>query len=107
MENMDKEHTVPKWGLIVRPKLPQMPPNISAQFVCPSPNVLNIVEKRLHWASVVRGKEDLVMSVSKSAGRNSNSGMQTKMITVRIQNTVELLNPISFRFPNHIPYFLK
>jgi hypothetical protein len=48
MENMDKGLTVPKWVLIVWPKIPQMPQNLSAQFVCPSPN-----EKRLHWASVV------------------------------------------------------
>ena len=34
MENMD---TVPKWVLIVRPKIPQMTQNLSAQFVCPTP----------------------------------------------------------------------
>ena len=35
MENMDKELTVPKWVLIVQPKIPQMPqkfqPKMSAQ----------------------------------------------------------------------------
>ena len=35
MENMDKEHTVPKWVLINRPKYPKCPkidlPNLSAQ----------------------------------------------------------------------------
>ena len=54
MKNMDKGLTVPKWALIVRPKIPQMPQNLSAQFVCPSPKVLDFNEKRLHWASVVR-----------------------------------------------------
>ena len=54
MENMDKGLTVPKWVLIVWPKIPQMPQNLSAQFVCPSPKVLDFNEKRLHWASVVR-----------------------------------------------------
>ena len=49
--------TVPKWVLIVRPKIPQMPQNLSAQFVCPSPKVLDFNEKRLHWASVVRVKD--------------------------------------------------
>jgi hypothetical protein len=34
---------------------PNMPQNLSAQFVCPSPKVLDFNEKRLHWASVVRG----------------------------------------------------
>ena len=28
MENMNKELTVPKWVLIVQPKIPQMPQNI-------------------------------------------------------------------------------
>ena len=51
MENMDKGLTVPKWVLIVWPKMPQ---NVSAQFVCPSPKVLDFNEKRLHWASIDR-----------------------------------------------------
>jgi hypothetical protein len=55
MENMDKGLTVPKWVLIFWLKIPQMPHNLFAQFVCPSPKVLNFNEKRLHWASVVRG----------------------------------------------------
>ena len=54
MENMDKGLTVPKWVLIVQPKIPQMPQNLSAQFVCSSPKVLDFNEKRLYWASVVR-----------------------------------------------------
>ena len=41
---------VPKWGLINWPNMPQ---NLSAQFVCPSQKVLDFNEKRLHWASVV------------------------------------------------------
>ena len=49
---MDKGLTVPKWMLIVSPKIPQ---NLSAQFVRPSPEVWDFNEKRLHWASVVRG----------------------------------------------------
>ena len=55
MENMDKGLTVPKWMLINRPEIPQMPQNLSAQIVCPSPKVWDFYEKRLHWASVVRG----------------------------------------------------
>jgi hypothetical protein len=46
MENMDKGLTVPKRVLIVWPKIPQMPQNLSAQFVCPSPNVQDFNEKR-------------------------------------------------------------
>ena len=54
MENMDKGLTVPKWVLIVWREIPQMPQNLCAQLVCPSPQVLDFNEKRLHWASVVR-----------------------------------------------------
>ena len=56
MENMDKGLTVPKWLLIVRPKIPQMPQNLSAQFFCPRPKVLDFDEKMLHRASIVRDK---------------------------------------------------
>ena len=30
-----------------------MSQNLSAQFVCPSPKVLDFNEKRFHWASIV------------------------------------------------------
>ena len=53
MENMDKELTVPKWVLINGPKIPQMPQNLSAQIVGPSPKVWDFDENRLHCASVV------------------------------------------------------
>ena len=33
MENMDKGLTVPNWVLIVWAKIPQIPQNLSAQFV--------------------------------------------------------------------------
>ena len=57
MENMDKGLTVPKWVLINWPKIPQMPQNLSAQIVCPSPKVWDFDKKRLHWVSVVRGSD--------------------------------------------------
>ena len=46
MENMDWVLTVPKWALINRPKIPQMPQNLSAQIVCPSPEVWDFDEKK-------------------------------------------------------------
>jgi hypothetical protein len=46
MENMDKGLTVLKWMLIVWPKIPQMPQNLSAQFVCPNPKVWDFNEKK-------------------------------------------------------------
>jgi hypothetical protein len=57
MENMDKGFTVPKWVLINRPKIPQMPKNLSSQIVCPSPKVWDFDEQRLYWASLARGFE--------------------------------------------------
>ena len=54
MENMDKGLTIQKWVLIVWPKIPQMPQNLSAQFVCLIQKVLDFNEKRLHWVSLVR-----------------------------------------------------
>ena len=45
--------TVPKWVLMNRLNIPQMPQNLPAQIVCPSPKVWDFDEKRLHWASVV------------------------------------------------------
>ena len=52
---MDKGPTVPKWVLINWPKIPQMPQNLSAQIVCPSPKVWDLGETRLHRASVFSG----------------------------------------------------
>ena len=49
MENMNE-------GLPI-PKIPQMPQNLFAQFVYPSPKVLDFDEKRLHLAFVVRAKD--------------------------------------------------
>ena len=60
MENMDKGLTVPKWVLINWLKIPQMPQNLCAQIVCPSPKVLDFDEKRLHWVSVIRGCNELL-----------------------------------------------
>ena len=52
IKNIDSKWlTVPKWVLIVWPKMPQ---NSSAQFVCPSPKVLDFNAKRLHWTPLVR-----------------------------------------------------
>ena len=45
MENMDKELTVSKWVLKNRPKIPQIPQNVSAQIVCPSTKVLDFAKK--------------------------------------------------------------
>ena len=57
MENIHKGLTVPKWAewvLINQPTIPQIPPNLCAQIVCPSPKVWDFDEKRLHGASVIR-----------------------------------------------------
>ena len=45
MENINKGPTVPKWVLINWPKIPQMPPNSSAQFVGLSPKFWDFRKK--------------------------------------------------------------
>ena len=57
MQNMEKGLTVPKWTLINWLEVPQMPQNLSAQMVCPSPKARDFDEKRLYWVSVVRGQK--------------------------------------------------
>ena len=47
MKNLDKELTVPKWVLIIQPKIPQMPQLVPFQNVCPSPKVRNFWKKQL------------------------------------------------------------
>jgi hypothetical protein len=44
MENMDKGLAVPKWVLINQPKIPVMPQNLCAQFVCQSSKVWDFDE---------------------------------------------------------------
>ena len=72
---MDKGLTVPKWVLIVWPKMPKMPQNVSAQFVCQSPKVLNFNEKRLHWASVVHGVREGTVLMQQA---ETTDGLQDK-----------------------------
>ena len=43
---MDKGLTVPTWVLIVQPKIPQMPHNLTAKFVCLNPKVWDINKKK-------------------------------------------------------------
>ena len=57
---MDKKLTVPKWVLIVRPKIPQMPQKISAHNVSPSPKVRDLKKGSL-CVSVVCGSDDTMM----------------------------------------------
>ena len=54
-KNIDKELTVQNWVLINRPKIPQMPQNLSSQILCPSLKVWGFDKTRLHWGTVVRG----------------------------------------------------
>ena len=53
MENIDKGLTIPKWVLKNWPKIPQMPQKSFFQALKLRD------EKRLHWASVVRGLEHI------------------------------------------------
>ena len=57
MEKMDKglsTHCTKMGTDSLAENTPLMPQNLFAQFVCPSPKVLDFNEKRLHWAFIVR-----------------------------------------------------
>ena len=45
MENMDKELTVPKWVLINRPKIPQMPQNLYPKLSAQAPKFGIVMKK--------------------------------------------------------------
>ena len=64
---------------------PQMPQNLSAQFDCPSPKVLDFNEKRLYWASVVRA------SITKT------KPIKTRFCHIHLENLpeIDLLSRIS------------
>ena len=47
--------------LINRPKVPQMPQNLSTQIVCSNPKVFNFYEKSLHCPSVFRVCKGLLL----------------------------------------------
>ena len=57
-QNDGQETHSAKMGAVVRPKIPQMPPKFSAQFVCPSPKVWDFRKKSSLWVSVVRALDD-------------------------------------------------
>ena len=56
---MDKGLTLPKWVLIVWPKIPQMPQNLSVQFVCLSQKVLDFNEKCFKGTSKSKSKNEI------------------------------------------------
>ena len=64
MENLDNGLTVPKWVLINRPKIPQMPQDLSAQIVYLK--VWDFDGKRLHWESIVRAYKQSTQIFSSS-----------------------------------------
>ena len=88
---MDKGLTVPKWGLLIWLKIPQMSQNLSAQFVFPRPKVSDFNEKRLHWASIVR---DLVLASHLS-----------KIIGLFYYVTIFSFDQISYSTKGKIPCF--
>ena len=80
MENMDKKHTVPKWVLMNRPKIPQI---FSAQFVCPSPKVWDFLKKNSLWVSVVHVQNYLMkvqVKVSKVVADHDDLLTQSRKI---------------------------
>ena len=52
---MDKGPTVPKWVLIIWPKIPKNNPEFICPICLPKPKSSGFQLKRLHWTFVVRG----------------------------------------------------
>jgi hypothetical protein len=92
MENMDKGLTVPKWVLIVQPKIPLMPQNLSAQLICPGPKVLDFNEKRLHWASVVHGSAQKSVMLTTPWGKDICSLPSPWTIILEMKRTTEFIS---------------
>ena len=94
---MDNGLTVPKWVLIVWPKIPQMPQNLSAQFVCPSPKDLDFNEKRLHWASVVRdGCHNKCSALKKMCVRDINWNSRWEFREVKVADQLLKVENLHF-----------
>ena len=69
MENVDKGLTVPKWVLILQPKIPQMPP------IClPKPKSLGFSKRSSLWVSEVRGYMEEMASSEAQANSASTLG---------------------------------
>ena len=85
---MDKGLTVPILVLIVKSKIPQMSQKLSAQLVCPSPEVWDFNEKRLQWASVVRGSVDTQARLGSPRSHCKEEAQTRKQLTEqkRMQN---------------------
>ena len=56
---MDKGFTVPKW--VGADSLAENTP----KCICPSPKVWDFNEKRIHWASLVRDRNQKITSISR------------------------------------------
>ena len=84
---MDKGLTVPKWVLTVWLKIPQMTQNLSAQFVSPSPKVLDFNEKRPHWASIVCGPSLAQKVATKLWGRFDGKKRQRRATLYNVCTT--------------------
>ena len=91
---------------IVRPKIPQMPQNLSVQFICPSPKVLDFNEKRLYWASVFRVRNHSCPS-AKLIDKKSPACLHTQESITSIftmgQNSISLIIRIYNLFVRSIP----
>ena len=72
MENMDKRLTVSKWVLTFWPKKHQLPQNLSAQFVCPSPKVWGFDEMSVH-SPCSNGNDDVYTAWWIHTVRNSRN----------------------------------
>ena len=120
---MDKGLTAPKWLPTNCSKITQMTQNLSAQIVCPSPNVWDLDEKRLHWASGVcdqthGGNFQLMGHVISSipykdsiyVGENPNVyksfGQKTRQNAAPVFSDALAFDPVTIDDLNHLEHFI-
>ena len=60
---MDKGLTVPKWVLLVWPKIPPNAPEFICPIACLRQKDVDFNEKMFHWVSVVRALLPIAMPV--------------------------------------------
>ena len=104
MENMDKGLNVPKRVLIVRPKISQMPQNISAQFICLK--VLDFSKKRLFWASVVCGSEEAGFSIARYDDGTTNRNHMSCALRSNLNATTQANRLKSIGLLFEAPFFI-
>ena len=91
---MDKELTVQKWVLINRPKIPQIPRNLSAQIVCPSPKVWDFYENKIKKINPGLANKDYIFGLQ--TGQTGQTGKTAKAWTTEWTDWIAWIGQIDW-----------